>query len=306
MKRSACHIIGMNGLGDSVFQRPFIDLLLEEYLDVYLTTPWPEIYPDVPVKFVRPETHQLRTQSKNLAVSTVRWETPPEHAVRLKFNYDAESFAQGTIMRALARCTKLDSVNGPLEFKIRFPHEPSLPAAVKVPKGKKLAVIRPVTERKEFWCPSRNPDPRYINWIAHTLRDSGYHTISIADVDKDNEFIVGRAPLVDQQFHSGELSVTDILQTLQAASMVVTGPNMMMPLAMATGAPLFIVFGGRGAFDTPAKLLDPRNDLRKVGWVTPDRFCRCDQMTHQCDKYIDQLPERFYEFLSRIQTQCSV
>ena len=56
------YIAGMMGLGDNIYQRSFIKLLDG---DIYLRTPWPEIYKDLRNVFpVKSETI-LRTQRKN-------------------------------------------------------------------------------------------------------------------------------------------------------------------------------------------------------------------------------------------------
>ncbi|MGV2896737.1 hypothetical protein ACNPPY_13175, partial [Achromobacter sp. AGC78] len=66
---------GMKGLGDNIYKRAFVKKLQGP---VYLETPWPELYEDLPdVKFVRSET-PLRTQSKNMArQDEARWVKAP-------------------------------------------------------------------------------------------------------------------------------------------------------------------------------------------------------------------------------------
>ena len=58
-------IRGMWGLGDNIFSRPFVRAAAAKY-DVYLETPWPELYADLDIRFVRGR-RQLRTQQKNMA-----------------------------------------------------------------------------------------------------------------------------------------------------------------------------------------------------------------------------------------------
>src|SRR5215467_8128712 len=57
-------IQGQWGLGDNIYARPFVKKLCE-HREVYLDTPWPEIYEDLPVKFIL-KPRRLRTQMKNV------------------------------------------------------------------------------------------------------------------------------------------------------------------------------------------------------------------------------------------------
>lgn len=63
--RRPLFIRGMYGLGDNIMQRPFVRAAAEREGQVFLQTPWPELYADLPkVKPVRSMT-RLRTQQKN-------------------------------------------------------------------------------------------------------------------------------------------------------------------------------------------------------------------------------------------------
>ncbi|WP_392336177.1 hypothetical protein [Pantoea stewartii] len=62
---------GMLGLGDSIYQRPF----LRHFPGAYVRTCWPELYRGLNVKCVRSGTH-LRTQEKTnsgRAMSSIRY-----------------------------------------------------------------------------------------------------------------------------------------------------------------------------------------------------------------------------------------
>src|SRR3546814_15822652 len=70
----------MKGLGDNIYQRPFVRMLARRE-PVYITTPWPELYEDLTgVHFGRSST-VLRTQQKNLdRQSSRRWSSAPTGA----------------------------------------------------------------------------------------------------------------------------------------------------------------------------------------------------------------------------------
>jgi hypothetical protein len=38
-------------------------------------------------------------------------------------------------------------------------------------------------------------------------------------------------------------------------------------------------------------------DLSRVGFVFPDRFCRCTNMRHACNKHISNFDEKFGAWL---------
>src|SRR5215468_4237098 len=72
---SSIFIRGMWGLGDNIYSRPFVRVLAREH-DIWLDTPWPELYADLNIKFVR-GTRRLRTQQKNILRQTPdRWSIP--------------------------------------------------------------------------------------------------------------------------------------------------------------------------------------------------------------------------------------
>ena len=59
------HYLGMHGLGDNIYQRAHVRQAVANGSEIYLTTPWPQLYADLPgVRCVRPNSH-LRTQAKN-------------------------------------------------------------------------------------------------------------------------------------------------------------------------------------------------------------------------------------------------
>ena len=58
-------IRGQWGLGDNIFARPIVRACVAKY-DVWLETPWPELFEDLPIRFVAAR-RDLRTQMRNVA-----------------------------------------------------------------------------------------------------------------------------------------------------------------------------------------------------------------------------------------------
>lgn len=273
-------IAGMRGLGDNIFQRPFVKALAR-VRPVYLITPWPELYYDIPnVHFVH-EATPLRTQAKNMIrQDPVVWVKPPRQVTMLRVSYGHATMATQNIARTMEGCfgARLE----PMDL-------PAFPAFVPwAPAGRPVAVIRPVTERKEWNNTARSPKPEYVAEIARSLMDK-YHVVSVADLKEGEEWLVGPAPPAHTRFHGGELDVRQLLGLVQSAALVVGGVGWIVPACIAAGTPLFCILGGCGGHNAPEKITDPRMDLSHVGYATPDRFCRCDRMQHTCDKTITAL-----------------
>src|ERR1035437_879363 len=76
-------IRGMLGLGDNILQRPFVRAAAAQYDDVYLETPWPELYCDLPVHLCKRPT-SLRSQVKN-AAKYHDWAITPRSPARTVF-----------------------------------------------------------------------------------------------------------------------------------------------------------------------------------------------------------------------------
>ena len=77
---SAVLIKCWEGLGDNVYLRPMVRAAVDAGEDVYLKTPWPQLFQDLDVRFVEPDA-QYRTQGKNAAARPAStWTEPPADA----------------------------------------------------------------------------------------------------------------------------------------------------------------------------------------------------------------------------------
>jgi hypothetical protein len=286
----------MQGIGDSIYARPFIKMLVEDGHEVFLKTVLPFMYGDLNVKFVKVEA-TLRSQKKSLAGSTYEMLAEPDVDKIIDFFYSAQD------MKAYGIISHLEKVFG-YEVGSTMPifDLPHLPAhGIDVPKLKKLAIVRPVTHRKEWLCSSRSPNANYVAWCAKILKDMGYYVISIADCEAGQEWIEEDGdPIADQKFHKGELGLERTLSLIQAADIVVGGSGFIVPATISAGTNLFIIFGGRGGYDNPHKILDLRMDLKKIGWALPNNFCRCKAMEHDCNKEIKDLDSQFFRFMRNV------
>ena len=271
-------IQGMYGLGDNIVQRTFIR---EMPKPVYLTTPWPELYSDLPgINFVKPIT-RLRTQSKNLQRNPVAWMTPPRGPIT-KVSYGAHGMIPG--MQRV--------------FKVR-PKVFDLPDFGTSPVNGKYIVVRPATIRAEWLAESRNPLPEYIAQAAAAMRAKGYKIVSVADLEPGKEWAVEPMPEYDIAYHSGELDVKQLMALVQGAAAVIGGIGWLLPAAVAYGTPAWIICGGWGMFNAPEKLVAPPMDTSKLTWAVPDNLCMCSTNNHKCDKRISDYDAKLAKWTNK-------
>lgn len=277
------YIKAMAGLGDSVYQRPFIRAQAE-VRPVYVQTPWPEMFADLEtVHPVRPPHMPLRTQAKNIE-RPHRWCTVPARHERKYFTYALRR--DGSILDELEKYVGLEG--RPLRFDL--PEFGPSPVQVDRP----VAVIRPVTTRAEWANTARAPRPEYVEQAALVLKHAGYYVVAIADIDPPLEWLEGRMPYADAHFVRGELLPAQLMALIQRAGVVVGGSGFIVPSAIAARTPLVVIGGGQGGHNAPERVTDPRMDLSRTRFVLPDRYCRCIKKSGLCcDKTIRDFPQRF-------------
>ena len=255
-------IHGMMGLGDNLFERPFIKALPKP---VYLSTPWPFIFHDIPgVHFIRPQTN-LRTQAKNIARHS-SWLMPPAKQPARHIRYGTEGIIPGMIA----------------SFGV-MPGAFDLPPLPPSPEKGKYVVVRPATVRSEWRADTRNPDPGYIGLAALEAAKRGYLVISVADLVEGVEWMVGFPPVADREYHKGELPVEQLLSLVANASAVIGGIGWLVPAALSAKIPAWVICGGQGGFNAP-ELICPSEST--ITFAVPDNFCRCKLKQHNCDKRI--------------------
>jgi len=268
----------MWGFGDNIYARPFMRAAASQY-DLWLETPWPELFEDLDIRFVR-GSRRLRTQLNNVALQPEdRWSRPPLSTREVILNYG--NLAASSIIRSLETrwSTKLSVRFDPALFDL-----PDMGPSPVV-SDRPIAVIRPVTLRSEWKNPARNPKPEYVNALAGELMAT--HTVVVvASLAANQEWLVGDLPPAHHHFLFGELKIRQLLALVRDADIVVGGVGWIVPAALALKTRTFIVLGGNGAHNAPDKITDRRLDLSRIGFAVPERFCRCASMLHACDKTI--------------------
>lgn len=285
--RAPLFVRGMYGLGDNIMQRPFIRAASMRESVVYLQTPWPELYADLEnVRPVRSQT-RLRTQAKNESKFRGRWHPRPGGARTVQIAYGSQCLGTGqSIMEAMETRLPL----GDTRFRWDLP-DLGEPFEIDT-GGRPLAIVRPVTERAEWHNASRSPLPAYVNAAAERLSESHF-VIAVADLQPQQEWLVGAMPVCDVAYLRGELTAMDLLQLIKQADVVVGGVGWIVPAALALRTRCFIYLGGNGAHNAPEVIVDRRADSSRLGFAVPSKFCRCTEKQHRCDKRIDRPLEQF-------------
>jgi len=282
-------IRGLWGLGDNIFQRPFVRAAAKQY-QVWLDTPWPELYADLDIKFVQGK-RILRTQRKNMALQPAeRWSrSPPMREV--KVSYGAEVVKSSILAALEQRWSALKVAFDPALFDL--PDMGPSPIVSERP----IAVVRPVTVRTEWRNEARNTQPEYVNALVAELMAT--HTVvAVADIAPGHEWTTGTLPPAHHHFVAGELKVRELLALVRDADIVVGGVGWIVPAGLALHVKTFVVLGGHGGQNAPARITDPRLDLSRIGFAIPEKFCRCTNMLHNCDKRIADPVGQFSHWLN--------
>jgi hypothetical protein len=284
------NITSLQGLGDNIFQRPYVRAAAK-HNRIWIDSAFPEIYADISgLNFIRSNTN-LRTQAKNVARQARRWSAPPRTARNVRFSY-------GAMLNTVPIMTTLESqlpLNGePFVFDLP-------PAVVPSPVEGPYVIVRPTTLRTEWASNSRGPLPEYLQRAIDCCKARGLYVVTVADVDGRNEVFDGPDPVgMDVAFHRGELDTNQLLALYQGASAVVAGVGFSVPMAIAAGVPLYIVFGGRGLHNSFDKITDPRMDLSKVDAACPENYCMCSDARHNCNKQIVDFNGKFNGWLDKL------
>ena len=283
---------GMQGLGDSFMQRPYIRLLVERGEQVVLATSWPQLFADLGVsKFLDPHT-LLRTQRKNLARSetkTLLGGGPmPARFAQITLHYTAKGLMRGSVFDELEQTIPVGA-----NETIRFDGPRFLPNSLTWFDLPPYAIVRPPTIRKEWASSSRNCLPEYIDLAAKHLESLGFIVISLADLKDGEEALVGAAPFAHLRLHNGELPIESLVEAIAHAAVVVSPVGWALPMSIAYRTKCVIVAGGRGAHNAPWKLTDPRQPLSNLRWVMPDHYCMCESGAHDCNKRITDFENKF-------------
>lgn len=270
----------MQGMGDAVWQRPALQHLLTQYDLVYALTAWPQLYEDldpVRLKLLRPSglsgSRMYYMVDRYTGYHKEPWRVVNHHAIRLY--YHVPDCVKPIIPSLFERAYAPADTPYKLELPRRWDH---LGEALRA--GRKIAVVRPPTVRKEWPCPARCGDTAAYQQVVTGLGATDYHVIEVGTVCED-EPLFGQ-PLYhggDRYLH-GELSPEQLWGLIAVADLVVTGPCNILPLAMAYDRQIIGIWGG---YEAPWLTV---HDYKKIHCLVPEPFTPVPDPDHVPNRVI--------------------
>lgn len=279
MSSEPLFVAGMKGLGDNIYQRSFL-LSDREYV---VSTPWPQIYADMPNVSCMPTGTNLRTQQKNEAKSAHLY-----NGQRVRRGISVEYGADQSIYDGMRKCFGNEA------------GELSLPMYKMPDITEPYAIIRPVSVRSEWRADSRNCLPEYVDQAARVLSENGIRVISVADFQNAKEWPVGDLPYADERYHAGEFDVDSLLALVQNAVCVVGPIGWIVPATMAYKTPAWVICGGQGGYNHPLRITNDRWGENLTTFAHPDVWCMCKKRDHNCPKEISAHEAKFRTWLSGV------
>lgn len=282
---------GMWGIGDNLHQRAVMRKLMEKW-DVWLVTCHWLVYHDLVTQGLKLifKSTRLRAQAKTIEREKGYFLTPPpppSHAQRIKLWYRKDQIdVHGSILEAMAGTCFVDKKD--LDFTLPIPDEWMADADKLIAGmntgGKPIMIYRPIVLRREWNSANRNPSPDgYAKLFEEARKD--YFVISLANLEKDKEWIVGKEERVDAEFHHGELDFPTMAALFKRADMVFCNAGFAPVLAQAVGTPSIIVYGGRESYRTTQRA---GAHLAPTCPIDPIHPCDCHIERHDCgDKRIN-------------------
>ena len=283
------YIVGMHGLGDNLHQRSIVRAYLAKGREVWLETPWPQVYHDLagPRLKLVDKGSSLRTQAKNAranrAAFTRQRQPPSVDVLRQKYP-PALVRSEGSVLGAMSKVAGVPVG----DFRLPIPKAWREKADAWIRRwkpDKPLMIYRPLVERTEWGgCRARNPLRWHYNDLFRSV-ERDFFVVSVADLQPGKEWLADHldATLGDVQVHNGELDFETLAALTEMASLVFTSPGFAAVLGQAVGTPTVVVSGGyedgtsfaAGAALTPTLAIAPIN------------ACNCFRHDHDCPKEID-------------------
>jgi hypothetical protein len=286
---------GMGGMGDNLYQRPLIRHLLAQRGQLWLSTPYPEIYADLPgVIPVRWNTLELRCQLKNMARQAEGlYQPPPPRPETVRIGYRLRDI-RTSISEEMEAEARVRIPRG--SFRFDLPSFSPPPVRFRRP----YAVVRPVTVRREWQNAARNPEPEYVAAAAEECRRRGMAVVCVADIDGKQEWATAALPRADRYLVHGELALPQLMALVQGAAVTIGGVGWMVPATVAMRRPAVVISGGLGRHNAPEVLLDRRMDVSRIRFLLPEPYCRCSDPRHSCRKEIPGFPAKLSAALDAV------
>lgn len=287
-ERSPIYVQGMFGIGDNLHQRAIIRELMKEN-EVWIKSCHFSLYHDLVAKGLKVvfQPTSLRAQARTIVRERSQFHpaTYPKEVNWKRIWYNKPDIdLNGTI---------LASMFAEFNMKPEWPdfslpiHQDWRPKAEELLRGwrpdKPVMIYRPIVRRKEWNGETRNPLPEVYKAVYRAIKEQ-FFAISIADLQANQEWIVGEEQPADVKIHDGSMDFPTLAALFSMVDLVVSPAGFAPILAQATGTPSIVVYGGRESF----KSTDIAGvHLAPTLGIDPDNPCDCHSSTHQCNKTTD-------------------
>ena len=296
----AVFVNGYWGLGDCIYQRPFVAALARKYPGrLFVSTPYPELYADIDgIRFPPPGT-SLRAQGSHIkTLPKETWTKLPDRFVQIPLDY---SQTMGSGRNCWEYIEQSIPLTGDLVWRFEPPTEWIEKGIEKFPKissGGKLCLMKLPTLRSEWHITARNPKPEYFQRFIDRYHKE-FSFVSFSNNAEGKEWFEGDVEGFDARYDHGELDFHTMVGLVACADFCVTPPGFLLALALMLGKPVLLIAGG---YMHPLYLTDPRMGLANYEAIVPIPFCHCLDEKHECNKTIEpkRLLAGFESFVRRI------
>jgi SAM-dependent methyltransferase len=283
--RSLLYVTGHVGFGDCIHQRAILRELMKTH-SVTLQSAYRSMYHDLVDEGLAID---VRGKPRIDERSTTAERRPPARMAGQGacIGYNAETIrTHGSILAAQFASVGLKMPEHPdfsLPVKFEWRAAARNRLAGQNPTGKPLMVYRPIV-LNEFWnAPARAPDPAAYDALYRSIRDR-FFVVSVCDLTKHGEHIVGPRADVDVEFHKGELTFEEMAGLFAEAALVFGCAGFATVLAQAVRTPSICVYGANESYRTTNA---PGAHLAPTLAIEPITPCEHHARNCDCDKTID-------------------
>lgn len=302
MKKILHHVCHL-GLGDNMYERPFVVEMGKGFDEVYVETPFPQLYWDQdPARFnFVPRWSILHLQNWAIVDFQGVWSEAPAPDTVTKKTCFWESGLGNPIASVPDRFFKdsgLDSFSFSLPVNPKWYEEAAGFLNCINLQADPLCIVKRPTIRKEWPNPARNPRIEYFQHAINEMRRRGYTILSVASVRPGEEDLDGEVAGIDLALHRDEISIWGLLGLIHRYSILcICPPSFFIPFCLGTGAASFCIYGGSAH---PRRHVSTGIHAPLYDLAAPDPFCDCGQMDHDCNKEIKGFEKKFESYLNRL------
>tara|TARA_Y100001938_G_C8082078_1_gene429775 strand:- start:56 stop:1120 length:1065 start_codon:yes stop_codon:yes gene_type:complete len=290
-------IHGMKGIGDQLFQAPYIKELASRFNRVYWDSDLADLLWDMPPNvrfFYSPTRLRMQREISNESLRSGHYCDPkeiPRNSTHHHFRY-LRSGPKGIL-----RSTVWDSLNFHLE-QFGYPSCDELQFHMKTRQSWEnaatqllhewgisgpFAIVKSLTLRHEWYCPARNCKQEYMQHAVNRLA-SEMPVIEIGSQDGIREYFEeGPYQNTYRSFTEGELTLPLIAALCKKSAVTVTPSGFLQVLTLMFKCPTVVIYGG---YTYPGTYHSPQLDYSRYFQVGPRNPCRCVSNNHNCNKEI--------------------